>query len=193
MSIIERLLEQILSARYGRDVRQSIHDAIWQCYLDGKAATTDDAMSDTSANPVQNKIIKAYVDSQIGGDNIEQLYFDGHNIEKADRSANITFTELMALVANRKKLVLLNDQDVEYFALSIIFDDAIEFATTYILDGEATQGRIIMNSSGIVHRDEITLASKASIPTVPQNVSAFTNDANYLTLETLPRYSGAVI
>ena len=35
--------------------------------------------------------------------------------------------------------------------------------------------------------------SAASIPTVPTNVSAFTNDAGYLTLSTLPIYDGTVV
>ncbi len=37
MAGIAGYLEKILSAVYGRDVRQSIHDAIFQCYEDGKA------------------------------------------------------------------------------------------------------------------------------------------------------------
>ena len=35
------ILNQILSARYGRDVRQAIHDGIQQCYNDGKAGSID--------------------------------------------------------------------------------------------------------------------------------------------------------
>lgn len=48
MAGIAVYLEKILSAVYGRDVRQSIHDAIFQCYEDGRAlgdlqlATEDD-------------------------------------------------------------------------------------------------------------------------------------------------------
>lgn len=38
MNGIQDLLNQILSAVYGRDVRQSIHDAIKKCYEDGTAA-----------------------------------------------------------------------------------------------------------------------------------------------------------
>lgn len=38
---IEQYLGDILSARYGEEVRQSIHDAIHQCYEDGKAGATD--------------------------------------------------------------------------------------------------------------------------------------------------------
>lgn len=41
MSDIERNLETILSATYGRDVRQAIHDSIHDCYEDGKAGSTD--------------------------------------------------------------------------------------------------------------------------------------------------------
>ena len=41
MSEIETYLSQILSAVYGRDVRQAIHNAIEQCYLDGKTGAID--------------------------------------------------------------------------------------------------------------------------------------------------------
>lgn len=41
MSNIVENLRKILTARYGRDVRQSIHDAIHDCYEDGKAGATD--------------------------------------------------------------------------------------------------------------------------------------------------------
>lgn len=48
MRKIKECLEEILSAVYGKDVRQAIHDGICQCYEDGKAlsemslATKDD-------------------------------------------------------------------------------------------------------------------------------------------------------
>lgn len=41
MSNIEQNLAFILSSRYGKDVRQAIHDAIHDCYEDGKAGATD--------------------------------------------------------------------------------------------------------------------------------------------------------
>ena len=40
-SKIEEFLNKILSSRYGKDVRQAIHDGIHQCYEDGKAGATD--------------------------------------------------------------------------------------------------------------------------------------------------------
>lgn len=41
MADIQTYLKQILSAVYGKDVRQSIHDSIKQCYYDGKAGAID--------------------------------------------------------------------------------------------------------------------------------------------------------
>ena len=41
MSNIEQNLQKILSSRYGKDVRQSIHDSIHDCYEDGKAGAVD--------------------------------------------------------------------------------------------------------------------------------------------------------
>ena len=41
MADINTYLEQIQTATYGKDVRQSIHDAIEQCYADGKAGSVD--------------------------------------------------------------------------------------------------------------------------------------------------------
>ena len=39
--MITEYLQKILSARYGKDVRQAIHDGIQQCYYDGKAGAID--------------------------------------------------------------------------------------------------------------------------------------------------------
>lgn len=49
MADIESLLKQILSAVYGKDVRQSIHDSIRQCYYDGKAGGNDLEARDRAA------------------------------------------------------------------------------------------------------------------------------------------------
>lgn len=44
-SNIEQNLNKILSSRYGKDVRQAIHDSIQQCYTD---ATEDSVKIDTT-------------------------------------------------------------------------------------------------------------------------------------------------
>lgn len=38
---IETNLEKIMKSAYGKDVRQAIHDAIYECYEDGHAGSTD--------------------------------------------------------------------------------------------------------------------------------------------------------
>ncbi len=53
MSRISTLLSNILSAVYGRDVRQSIHDAISQCYTDVSLAKT---LADSSVGTMTQKI-----------------------------------------------------------------------------------------------------------------------------------------
>lgn len=55
MSDIEQNLAFILSSRYGEDVRQAIHDAIHDCYEDGKAGATDLVAREQIANLVANE------------------------------------------------------------------------------------------------------------------------------------------
>ena len=49
MADIESLLKQVLSAVYGKDVRQAIHDSVKQCYYDGKAGGNDLEARDRAA------------------------------------------------------------------------------------------------------------------------------------------------
>ena len=54
MSNIEQNLQKILSSRYGKDVRQSIHDGIHDCYEDGKAGAVDLVARERIDNLVAN-------------------------------------------------------------------------------------------------------------------------------------------
>lgn len=53
-SSIQQFLNKILSSRYGKDVRQAIHDGIHQCYEDGKAGAIDLVAREQIANLVAN-------------------------------------------------------------------------------------------------------------------------------------------
>lgn len=55
MSNIEQNLAFILSSRYGEDVRKAIHDAIHDCYEDGKAGAIDLVAREQIANLVANE------------------------------------------------------------------------------------------------------------------------------------------
>lgn len=54
MSNIEQNLQKILSSRYGKDVRQAIHDGIHDCYEDGKAGAVDLVARERIDNLVAN-------------------------------------------------------------------------------------------------------------------------------------------
>lgn len=66
MGNIQDLLAQILSARYGRDVRQSIHDAIETCYEDGHAGAIDlqarTLLGDTDISGISETVTGAVVE-----------------------------------------------------------------------------------------------------------------------------------
>lgn len=49
MADVRALLNKILTSIYGKDVRQAIHDAIQQCYYDGKAGGNDLEARDRAA------------------------------------------------------------------------------------------------------------------------------------------------
>lgn len=54
MSNIEQNLQKILSTRFGKNVRQAIHDGIHDCYEDGKAGAVDLVAREQIANLVAN-------------------------------------------------------------------------------------------------------------------------------------------
>lgn len=56
MSNIQIFLEKILSERYGKDVRQAIHDGIKQCYEDGKANSGGSGATEENIQQIKNHI-----------------------------------------------------------------------------------------------------------------------------------------
>lgn len=64
MSNIEQYLADILAARYGEEVRQSIHDAIEQCYEDGRAGAIDlEARADIAAETTAREALDTRVEA----------------------------------------------------------------------------------------------------------------------------------
>lgn len=60
------------------------------------------------------------------------------------------------------------------------------------LEGYATEQWVEGKGYLTEHQSLKNYALKSEIPTVPTNVSALTNDSGYLTLATLPKYTGGV-
>lgn len=71
-SKIEEFLNKILSSRYGKDVRQAIHDGIHQCYEDGKAGSTDliarERIDNLVANGADSEGNSELIDIRVGYD-----------------------------------------------------------------------------------------------------------------------------
>lgn len=76
MSNIEQNLQKILSSRYGKDVRQAIHDGIHDCYEDGKAGAIDifaRESIESTKNQLDARISNIIANSSDTGDNSELI------------------------------------------------------------------------------------------------------------------------
>lgn len=83
MSNIQENLKKILSAVWGKDVRQAIHDSIHDCYEDGKAGTTDLIAREKIDNLIAEKAEK----SEVSEEKSERIAADAK--EKSERQKEI--------------------------------------------------------------------------------------------------------
>lgn len=83
MSNIQENLKKILSAVWGKDVRQAIHDSIHDCYEDGKAGTTDLIAREKIDNLISGKAEK----SEVSEEKSERIAADAK--EKSERQKEI--------------------------------------------------------------------------------------------------------
>ena len=71
-SSIQQFLNKILSSRYGKDVRQAIHDGIHQCYEDGRAGAVDliarERIDNLVANDEDSEGNSELIDIRVGAD-----------------------------------------------------------------------------------------------------------------------------
>ena len=81
MSVIADLLNQIKTAVYGRDVRQAIHDAIRQCYLDSTEGITPVITTETVSGGHNIKIT-------IGADTTTVYVANGQNGQNGKNGTN---------------------------------------------------------------------------------------------------------
>lgn len=81
MSVIADLLNQIKTAVYGRDVREAIHDAIQQCYLDSTEGITPVITTETVSGGHNIKIT-------IGADTTTVYVANGQNGQNGTNGQN---------------------------------------------------------------------------------------------------------
>ena len=107
-----------------------------------------------------------------------------------------TDTNLTQLVINKLTKAqynegIINDDELYFVTDGKISADEVDDSTTTNKFVTSTEKQTWNNKSDF-SGDYNDLTNKPTIPTVPTNVSAFTNDAGYLTLDTLPIYDGGV-
>lgn len=66
------------------------------------------------------------------------------------------------------------------------------FGITSLPSSQGTQGQMLVAGAQSSSATNPQMLQWQDVPTVPTNVSSFTNDAGYLTLSTLPIYDGSV-
>lgn len=107
-----------------------------------------------------------------------------------------TDTNLTQLVINKLTEAqynegIINDNELYFVTDGKISADDVDDTNTvnkFVTSAEKQTWNNKSDFSG----DYNDLTNKPTIPTVPTNVSAFNNDAGYLTLSTLPIYNGGV-
>lgn len=83
MSVISDLLNQIMTAVYGKDVRQAIHDAIQQCYLDSAEGITPVITTETVSGGHNINIT-------VGADTTTVFVANGQNGQNGQNGTNGT-------------------------------------------------------------------------------------------------------
>ena len=120
MGNIQDLLAQILSARYGRDVRQSIHDAIETCYEDGHAGAIDlqarTLLGDTDISEISETVTGAVVELD-GAVGTAQTTADGA-VEAAQTAQNTADEKLSPNDAWKIGTIDITEENVTINSLS---------------------------------------------------------------------------
>ena len=108
-SNIEELLKQILSAVFGKDVRQAIHDGIEQCYEDGKVGAVD-----LVARQRIDNLAKLPEGSTTGDAELQDIRigYDGTEYENAGEAVRGQVSSLS------EDLIKLDNGEIIYFSVN---------------------------------------------------------------------------
>lgn len=132
MADIQSLLRQLLSAVYGKDVRQAIHDAIHQCYADGKAGAVDLTAREQINTLSASKAEKTVVNELLA--DVEEL------------KANGTTAEVIQAYVEEKITTWLDDGTIA--GMTIPEKGVEEKHLSDDLLSELKQSGVIMDSNG---------------------------------------------
>lgn len=121
-SNIEEILKQILAARFGKDVRQAIHDGIEQCYEDGKVGAVD-----LVARQRINNLAKLPEGSTTGDAELQDIRV-GYDGEKYDSAGAAVRGQASKLSGENKDIIAIVKSMIKsagYNALTFDFVEGI--------------------------------------------------------------------
>lgn len=121
MSSISTLLQQILTAVYGREVRQSIHDAIEQCYSDVGDPTLNEAA------------FKKAVQAKIDDGSIAALTLGEGSIEtKFIKDKAVTLEKIADdVIAKINESAAKIEEFKKYFGIGLLISDKTDYKVFY--------------------------------------------------------------
>ena len=141
MADIQTLLTKILNAVYGKDVRQSIHDGIKQCYYDGKAGAIDLEARERAAAAESRMDTFTKLDGGSTAGDAEladiRVGFDGKEYETAgaavrEQIRDTHVIEVSTVEPTRDNTQMwLNPNERESWAIPEVFDDVVSFDDTW--------------------------------------------------------------
>jgi hypothetical protein len=138
----------------------------------GGGITVDDALSSTSTNPVQNKVINSALNSKANTSSLASVATSGSYNDLSNKPTIPTVPTNVSAFTN----------DAGYIT-SVPSEYVTETELNTAIAGKANTADLATVATSGSYAD---LTNKPTIPTVPTNVSAFTNDAHYITASGAP-------
>lgn len=138
---------------------------------------------------LDNYATKTYVDGKISDIDLTDYYTKAQvdaKIPDITGLASQTWVENKGYLTEHQSLKTINGESIVGTGNITISGGSADLSNYY------TKTEIDNKGYLTEHQSLANYALKSEIPTVPTNVSDFTNDAGYLTLATLPKYTGGV-